>query len=57
MPVVGILLVTSEWSQRTAITTFTLVPQHGRVLTAKLLAALVLSAAAYPFCLACAGRT
>jgi ABC-2 type transport system permease protein len=42
LPVLGILLVTSEWSQRTAMTTFTLVPRRSRVLTAKLLAASVL---------------
>jgi ABC-type transport system involved in multi-copper enzyme maturation permease subunit len=35
LPVVGILLVTSEWSQRTAMTTFALVPARSRVLTAK----------------------
>ncbi|GAB6900517.1 ABC transporter permease subunit [Kineosporia succinea] len=42
-PVLGIMTVTSEWSQRTALTTFTLVPQRGKVIAAKLLAALVLS--------------
>lgn len=44
LPVLGILLVTSEWSQRTAMTTFTLVPARTRVLTAKVLAAVVLAA-------------
>ena len=39
LPVLGILLVTSEWSQRTAMTTFALVPHRSRVLTAKVLAA------------------
>ncbi|MFC5184630.1 ABC-2 transporter permease [Actinomadura harenae] len=43
LPVVGILAVTGEWSQRTALTTFALVPQRLRVLTAKLLAAVVLA--------------
>jgi ABC-type transport system involved in multi-copper enzyme maturation permease subunit len=47
MPVVGILLVTSEWSQRTAMITFTLVPRRSRVLVAKLLAGLLLSAVAF----------
>ena len=42
LPVLGILLVTSEWSQRTAMTTFSLVPRRSRVLTAKVLAAAVL---------------
>jgi ABC-2 type transport system permease protein len=43
LPVLGILLVTSEWSQRTAMSTFTLVPRRSRVLTAKVLAAAVLA--------------
>jgi len=43
LPVLGILLVTSEWSQRTAMTTFALVPRRSRVLTAKVLAASVLA--------------
>ncbi|WP_329107831.1 ABC transporter permease [Micromonospora sp. NBC_01699] len=41
LPVLGILLVTGEWSQRTAMTTFALVPQRSRVLVAKLLAAAI----------------
>ena len=43
LPVLGILLVTSEWSQRTAMTTFTLVPRRSRVLAAKVLAAALLA--------------
>jgi hypothetical protein len=43
LPVLGVLLVTSEWSQRTAMTTFALVPQRSRVLIAKLLAGTVLA--------------
>src|SRR5436190_14892223 len=31
LPVIGILLVSSEWSQRTAQVTFTLVPRRMRV--------------------------
>ena len=46
-PVVGVLLVSSEWSQRTAQITFSLVPKRMRVLTAKLLAGLVWSLAAF----------
>jgi ABC-2 type transport system permease protein len=42
-PVLGILLITSEWSQRTALQTFALVPRRGRVVSAKLLAGAVLS--------------
>jgi len=47
LPVLGILLVTSEWSQRAALTTFTLVPVRGRVLLAKVLAALLAGVIAY----------
>jgi ABC-2 type transport system ATP-binding protein len=37
VPVLGILAVTAEWSQRTALNTFTLVPRRERVAAAKLL--------------------
>jgi len=47
LPVVGILLITSEWSQRSALTTFALVPRRGRVLAAKLIAGLVLAIAGW----------
>lgn len=40
LPVLGVLLVTSEWGQRAAMTTFTLVPRRERVVVAKILAAL-----------------
>ena len=43
LPVLGILSMTSEWTQRTALTTFTLVPQRGRVIVAKLAAAVVIA--------------
>ena len=45
LPVLGILLVTSEWSQRTGMITFTLAPVRSRVLGAKLIASLVLALA------------
>jgi hypothetical protein len=45
LPVVGILLVTSEWSQRTGMITFALVPMRSRILGAKLIASIVLSLA------------
>lgn len=51
LPVVGLLAVTSEWSQRTALTTFALVPARGRVVAAKLLAATVLTLVAVLVCL------
>src|ERR1700742_613698 len=46
LPVVGILLVTSEWSQRTALVSFALVPHRTRLLAAKILAGVVLALAA-----------
>ncbi|WDZ87086.1 ABC transporter permease [Micromonospora cathayae] len=44
LPVLGILSVTGEWSQRTALSTFALVPARHRVVAAKLVA-VVLAAA------------
>jgi ABC-2 type transport system permease protein len=44
LPVVAVLLVTSEWSQRTGLTTFTFVPNRGRVIGAKLVVALAVGA-------------
>jgi ABC-2 type transport system permease protein len=35
LPIIAILSVTGEWSQRSGLTTFTLVPHRGRVITAK----------------------
>jgi ABC-2 type transport system permease protein len=43
LPVLGILTMTSEWSQRTALTTFALVPDRRRVLKAKLLGLIALA--------------
>jgi ABC-type transport system involved in multi-copper enzyme maturation permease subunit len=45
LPVLGILSITAEWSQRTALTTYALVPRRERVVVAKL-AAVVLAALA-----------
>ena len=45
LPVLGILLVTSEWSQRTGQITFALVPVRSRVLVAKLIASLLMAVA------------
>lgn len=41
LPLVAILAVTSEWSQRSGLATFTLVPSRGRVIGAKAIATLV----------------
>jgi ABC-2 type transport system permease protein len=46
LPVLGILLVTSEWSQRTGLVSFTLTPVRSRVLLAKVLAGLLAGLAA-----------
>jgi ABC-type transport system involved in multi-copper enzyme maturation permease subunit len=54
LPVVGTLAVTSEWSQRTAQVTFTLVPHRSRIVAAKLAAAVVLTTAIVALCLASA---
>lgn len=45
LPALAILAVTSEWSQRTGLVTFTLVPSRGRVLRAKATATLGLGLA------------
>ena len=45
LPIAGILLVTSEWSQRTGMITFALVPVLSRILGAKLVASLMLAVA------------
>lgn len=49
LPVAGILLVTTEWTQGTVTLTFALVPRRGRVLVAKLLGGLALVLGAYLF--------
>jgi ABC-2 type transport system permease protein len=43
LPIIGILLVSSEWSQRTGMITFSLVPNRMRVMAAKLLAGVVVA--------------
>lgn len=40
LPMIAILSITSEWSQRSGLTTFTLIPNRGRVIAAKLIATL-----------------
>jgi ABC-2 type transport system permease protein len=37
LPIIAILSVTSEWTQRSGLTTFTLVPHRGRILAGKAL--------------------
>jgi len=52
LPTLGILLVTSEWSQRTAMVTFALEPRRSRVIQAKLVVSLVWTAITVIFALA-----
>jgi ABC-2 type transport system permease protein len=54
LPVLGVLLVTSEWGQRAALTTFTLVPQRGRIIAAKVVAAVLFGLGAIMVALAVA---
>jgi ABC-2 type transport system permease protein len=46
LPVLGILLLTSEWSQRSAMVTFSLEPHRARVVAAKVVVGLILALAA-----------
>jgi ABC-type transport system involved in multi-copper enzyme maturation permease subunit len=46
LPVIGIMLLTSEWSQRTAMVSFALEPRRPRVIAAKLVVGLVFAVAA-----------
>ena len=46
LPIIAVLSVTGEYSQRTGLTTFTLVPWRGRVITAKVAATLLVGVAA-----------
>jgi ABC-2 type transport system permease protein len=52
LPVMAILSVTSEWSQRSGLTTFTLVPHRGRVIRAKMVVSVVLGAVSFGVALA-----
>lgn len=47
LPILGILLVTQEWGQRTAMVTFTLEPHRGKVIGAKIYASLLIGFAAF----------
>lgn len=48
LPIIAMLSVTSEWSQRTGLVTFTQVPRRGRVMAAKAWAAFVVGVVAMP---------
>jgi ABC-2 type transport system permease protein len=52
LPIIAILSVTSEWSQRSGLTTFTLVPHRGRVIGAKAITCVGVAVATIPFAFA-----
>jgi ABC-2 type transport system permease protein len=52
LPVIAILSVTSEWSQRSGLTTFTLVPHRSRVIAAKAVACIGVAVVTIPIALA-----
>ena len=49
LPIIAVLAITGEWSQRTGLTTFTLVPHRSRVVRAKVIASVVVGVAAMLF--------
>ena len=51
LPIIAILSVTGEWSQRSGLTTFTLVPHRGRVIAAKALASVGVAVVSIPLAL------
>jgi ABC-type transport system involved in multi-copper enzyme maturation permease subunit len=51
LPILGIMVVSSEWSQRTAMTTFALEPRRMRIVWAKMLAGVSLTAFVLAFAL------
>jgi ABC-2 type transport system permease protein len=52
LPIIAILAITGEWSQRTGLTTFTLVPHRTRVILAKVMASVLVGVASMLFALA-----
>jgi ABC-2 type transport system permease protein len=52
LPMVALLSITSEWSQRSGLTTFTYVPNRGRVLRAKTLSSITVAVASMLFAFA-----
>ena len=58
LPMIAILSVTSEWSQRSGLTTFTMVPNRGRVIAAKAISSIAVGAVSIPvaFAIGAAGN-
>jgi len=51
LPMIAILSVTGEWSQRSGLTTFTLVPHRGRVIAAKAISCVGVAVVTIPLAL------
>ena len=49
LPIIAILAITGEWSQRTGLTTFTLVPHRRRVIAAKTVSSIAVAVASMLF--------
>jgi hypothetical protein len=49
LPMIAILAITGEWSQRSGLTTFTLVPHRGRIISAKVIASVAVGVASMLF--------
>jgi ABC-2 type transport system permease protein len=52
LPMIALLSITSEWSQRSGLTTFTYVPSRGRVVWAKTLSSVIVAVASMLFAFA-----
>src|SRR3712207_4447467 len=52
LPMIAILSVTSEWSQRSGLTTFTLIPRRSRVITAKAISSVAVGVVSIPLAFA-----
>lgn len=52
LPMIAVLSVTSEWSQRSGLTTFTLIPHRSRVVLAKLIATITVAVASMALAMA-----
>ena len=51
LPIIAVLSITGEWSQRTGLTTFTLVPHRNRIVVAKVAASVSVGVASMLFAL------
>jgi len=51
LPIIAVLAITGEWSQRSGLTTFTLVPHRNKVILAKVIASVAVGVASMLFAL------